>query len=173
MTEVSESPRVDVRMGSRPGEQATRYVAWILSAFVVNLTITCVLTYVAGFRPQTAFLISLIIITTINFFGLRSFVYRARDEPLGKQVVRYLITNGFQRSLEYGLFHLAYVLGDPPVYLATPAVLAFSTLMRFFIYRHFVFKPKRPDPATNVAAGQTDAATPGSTAAANSSTVAS
>lgn len=134
-----ETPPVP-RQASAAQEQAVRYIIWILSAFAVNLGITCFLTYVVGYNPRIAFLISLIVITTINYFGLRSFVYRATHETHRRQLVKYLATNGFQRSLEYVMFSLFDEYLAPPVYLTVPIVLALSTSMRFFIYRHFVFR---------------------------------
>jgi len=118
-----------------------RLLLWISATFPLNLLTTAILHEVIRLSEEVSFFIALVIVSLVNFVGLRHFVYRQSEGELRQQFTAFVGSTIFFRVAEYVGFlfvlnrlHWHYLLG-------ICAVMGTSTLTKHFVYKFAIFRP--------------------------------
>ncbi|MBM79612.1 MAG: hypothetical protein CMJ78_03335 [Planctomycetaceae bacterium] len=117
-----------------------RLMMWISFCFPLNLGTTAFLHEVIQVREEIAFLIALVIVSIVNFIGLRRFVYRQTSGSLSAQFGAFAVSTVVFRTLEYLGFLIVFGMLGWHYLLGVIAVMGLSTLVKHFVYRFAIFR---------------------------------
>lgn len=106
----------------------------------LNLGLTAFLHEVVHAPAEVAYGVGLITIFILNFFLSRHYIYddASGGDPRG-QLVRFVVTSGGFRVLEYGAFLILHSVLGVYYLAAAVAVQVTSFLAKFAIFRGWVF----------------------------------
>lgn len=130
--------------GGEHARQGVRFLVLSAVSFTLNLGLTVGLARFAGLHPPTAFAIALATVFVVNFLIMRFFVYRAHRTPWWTQFARYAPSALLFRFAEQRVFSWVHDQAWVAYPLAVTAVLAASTVVKFFYWGAVVFTRPRP-----------------------------
>jgi putative flippase GtrA len=117
--------------------ELVRYaLAGVVSA-AITLGVPVALHEGLGIDPRIAVAISLVMAFVVNFITNRRFVFKSQGNARG-ELQRFAIVSAAFRLGEYGLFLLLFALGMA-YYIAQPVVLGLTVMLKFLVYRGFVY----------------------------------
>jgi putative flippase GtrA len=129
----AESPRASARV---LGELA-RFLGVGLVSFGFGIFLSAFLHEIIGLPQQAAVGLSLGVLFATNFWLARRFIFRSAGRAQ-RQVLSFVVTSATMRAFEYLSFLLLTSFGGH--YLVALSVsMAVSSLLKFFLYRTFVF----------------------------------
>jgi putative flippase GtrA len=140
---------------------AVRFALLGGSSFALNFGITVGLHQVAGVREEIAFAVALATVFTMNFLGMRHFVYPGEHRSAGRQLVLFAISSASFRALEYLAFLVLHTWLRLPYTLVLVVVLGASFVAKYGFYKVWVFarigrKAPRPAPEPPAATSADD-----------------
>lgn len=119
--------------------QWIRYGAVSGLSFGANLGLLWILHELAGLSPTLAFAAAIVTVSLFNFLLARHYIFQAAEAAPAGQLLRYALTSGGFRGLEFVAFALIAGLSRTHYLLAATLVLAGSFLLKFLVYRKRVF----------------------------------
>lgn len=132
--------------GRNPGGRrySRRFIKLSLLSFVSYLGITACGAELISLAPWAAALTAMLLVTAMNFFLMRRYVFESHDMPWQAQCIRFILSIAAFRLIEYGVFVLGVsVLGLP--YLPCYAVILIVSFgAKYLIFRDRVFRPSKP-----------------------------
>ncbi len=104
---------------------------------------TCV--RAVGIAPSVARLPALMTGACCQFFGNRSFTFRAQAGSLSRQARLFLIAEAFTLGLNWGIFHLliTHVEGVPPEFLSFLGTFVVFVAFAYPVRRWVIFRVER------------------------------
>jgi putative flippase GtrA len=124
-----------------------RFIATGALSVSVGFSTTVLLREGFGLTPQIAGAGGLLASLLLNFLTVRSFVF-ARTGPAGGEFLRYVLTSLGFRGVEYCAYLLLLDQLGLPYPVAYMAVVSCSVVLKFLVYRSFVFRsPARANEA--------------------------
>jgi len=129
--------------------QIARYVTGSAASALFALCLPLFLHHVVGVEARLAAACGLVAATLLNFCIARFFVFSGGGSggSLRQSLGRYAISVISFRSFEYALFVFLFDIWHLPYAAALGLPLVVSTILKFFIYRSFVFRTDRPEKA--------------------------
>ena len=107
-----------------------------LSYLIVTI-ITTTLHEVFGVVESNSFAAGLVVVFAINFFVLRSYVFKSESET-SFAAVKFLISSLFFRGGEYILFVIILDLGVYYIVALTISMVV-SVISKYFVYKYIVY----------------------------------
>lgn len=130
------------QLRNRLHTKRVRYAILVLVSLITNISLAFGL-YQIGLSESIAFAVALSVAFILNFSGCRWYVFLSTQVPFGIQFIQYAITNGSFRLLEYVSLLFLSTLGFGTYHTRVLLVLATSFVMKFFVYRRFVFHNRK------------------------------
>jgi putative flippase GtrA len=116
-----------------------RFIGSGLLAFPVGLGVSALCHELLGWRQEYAAAAAVAVLLVINFGLSRIYVFRSTGS-FSYQLPRFLSIALFMRAAEYLMFMGLFKLVHLPYLVAITAALAMSSLIKFFVYRSWVFQ---------------------------------
>ncbi len=107
-----------------------------LSYLIVTI-ITATLHDIFGVMESNSFAIALVVVFIINFFALRTYVFKSKSVA-SFAVIKFFITSLSFRGLEYILFVIITNLGVHYIIGLTISMLV-SVVSKYFVYKKIVY----------------------------------
>lgn len=120
-------------------DRFARFAAVGVVVFPVNVGVTALLHEVAGLAEEAAFAIALVLVFAIGFAANRHLVFRAGAGRADRQLARYLVASLAFRGLQFASFVVVHTWLGVPYLLGVVAVLGFWLVVKFAVFRSFVF----------------------------------
>jgi putative flippase GtrA len=125
--------------------QASRYLWMTLLSAGLTLTLPVLLHEVFALGKEIAVALALATTFFVNFITVRVIVFRSIGN-MTSEFVRYVVTNASFRIAEYLLFLLMSTVLDYNYIFILGAVLVLSFILKFILYRIFVFSQPASEP---------------------------
>lgn len=106
-------------------------------ALVVGLT--AALHELLGIAEQSSYLVALVAAFCINFTGARYYVYRVGHSPIGRQLMRFLVSSIAFRGGEFISFVLLHTIAGVQYLITVGLIMVTSFVLKYLFYRTFVF----------------------------------
>jgi putative flippase GtrA len=120
-------------------EASVRYLVMSGISFTLNIGTTATLHEGFGVAPEIAFAIALVLVFTINFIGLRWWVFAGTDRSLGSQFLGFGVSSLCFRSLEYGGYWVLLRVLAVPYLVAAVATIGVSFVVKYVVYDSWLF----------------------------------
>lgn len=121
-------------------DRFARFVAVGAVVFPVNVGLTALLHEVIGIGAEGAFAIALAVVFAIGFVANRHLVFDAGAGRAAHQLARYLPAAVAFRGLQFVSFLALHTWLGAPYLAAVVVVLAFWLVVKFLVFRAFVFR---------------------------------
>ncbi len=121
-------------------DRFARFVAVGVVVFPVNVGLTALLHEVAGLGEEMAFAIALAAVFAIGFVANRHLVFGAGAGRADHQLARYLVVAIAFRGVQFASFVAVHTWLGMPYLVAVIGVLGFWLLVKFAVFRSFVFR---------------------------------
>ncbi len=92
-----------------------------------------------GWQPRFAYLGALVAAWVFNFFYNRQVVFPRNGRSVPGQALRFILTSSAFRVLEWTAFNLLAMWSDTHYVLLVTAIQATSLLIKYVVFRRFVF----------------------------------
>ena len=115
-----------------------RYIVLGGFSFCLNIGLTILFHEIFIFSEEVSFAFSLSIVFIVNFFTVKFIVFKS-DGIAYRQFFLFLATSIFSRIGEYILFLCLFFLLDINYIIAIILTLTSSIILKFFIYKNFIF----------------------------------
>jgi putative flippase GtrA len=111
-------------------------------ATVVDFSVLTTCIRVAGLAPTSARVPALLAGASVQFFGNRTYTFRARAGKIGRQAKLFLVAEAMTLALNYGLFRLlaARVRALPPELLSFAGTFVVFITFAYPVRRLVIFK---------------------------------
>jgi putative flippase GtrA len=109
--------------------------------FVVNFGLTAFLHEIVGLSAELAFAVALVVVFFGNFLSCRYLVFDATADDPKKQLLHYAFASFGFRFAQWSSFVVLHRWLGVPYLLAVAVVLVSWFLIKFSVYRAFVFRP--------------------------------
>jgi putative flippase GtrA len=106
-------------------------------ATVVDFSVLTTCIRVAGLAPTSARLPALLAGASVQFFGNRTYTFRARAGRIGRQAKLFIVAETLTLTLNYGLFRFL----SARVHFAPPEILSFAGT--FIVFVTFAYPVRR------------------------------
>lgn len=121
--------------------QALKYLGTAVLSAGISLGLPALLHEVFGVSERMAVLATLVFVFLFNFLMLRRAVFNSTRTAMKWQSGNYLAVSIVFRVLEYLAFLTLFDLVGIHYLLSVACVQVVSTVVKFFVYRSFVFAP--------------------------------
>lgn len=123
-------------------DQGIRYLLAAALSALVSFGVPITLHELFNVDERVAVAAGLCCVIVLNFFTTRKGVFRSRGRS-HHDLARYLASVAFFRGLEYLAFLAINSVRAVPYYVALALVLGTSAVLKFFVFRHVVYRPAR------------------------------
>lgn len=116
-----------------------RFVSLGVLSFALVVGLTAALHELLGVAEEVSYLAALVAAFCVNFTGARYYVYRAAHAPIGRQLMRFLVSSVAFRGGEFLSFVLLHTMAGVQYLIAVGSIMVISFVLKYLFFRTFVF----------------------------------